>query len=217
MLRPGHPVIMGNWGFVSDLRTGAFSGGGGEQALLGAASGQMAAFYGVPGGMGAGMTDSKLPDNQAGFEKALSLTLAGLSGAGFVFESAGMMASLLGCSFEAMVIDNDMLSSLRRVARGIEVSEETVAVDVIKQAVLGPGHFLGAKQTLDVMNTEFVYPKCADRQSPQDWADAGRSDIWQRAALQADEILTTHYPSYIDAETDLNIRRKFEIKLSKIF
>ena len=81
---------------ITDLRTGAFSGGGGEAALLGAASGQMSAFYGVPGGMGAGMSDSKLPDNQAGYEKALTLSLAALSGSGFVYESAGMLASLLG-------------------------------------------------------------------------------------------------------------------------
>ena len=91
---------------------------GRAQALLGAASGQMSAFYGLPGGMGAGMSDSKLPDNQAGFEKGLTMGLAALSGGGFVYESAGMLASLLGCSFEAMVIDDDMLSSIRRIARG---------------------------------------------------------------------------------------------------
>ena len=66
MARPGHPVMLGTWVMVSDLRTGAFSGGGGEQALLGAAASQMLRYYGIPGGMGAGMTDSKLPDNQAG-------------------------------------------------------------------------------------------------------------------------------------------------------
>jgi len=73
MLKPGHPVILGTWVMVSDLRTGAFTGGGGEQALLGAAAGQMITHYGIPGGLGAGMTDSKLPDNQAGFEKALTV------------------------------------------------------------------------------------------------------------------------------------------------
>ena len=143
LLKPGHPVVLGNWAFVSDLRTGAFSGGGGEQALLGAASGQMSAFYGVPGGMGAGMSDSKVPDNQAGFEKALTLVLAALSGGGFVYESAGMLASLLGCSFEAMVIDDDMLSNIRRIAKGIEVSDDTLSVKVIEEAVAGPGALPG--------------------------------------------------------------------------
>ena len=126
---------------------------------LGAASGQMSAFYGVPGGMGAGMTDSKLPDNQAGFEKGLTMLMAALSGGGFAYESAGMLASLLGCSHEAMIIDDDMLASIHRIARGIEVNDDTLSVDVIADAVAGPGHFLGEAQTMELMETEFVYPK----------------------------------------------------------
>ena len=213
LLKPGYPVVLGNWPFVSDLRTGAFSGGGGEQALLGAASGQMSAFYGVPGGMGAGMSDSKVPDNQAGFEKALSMVLASLSGGGFVYESAGMLASLLGCSFEAMVIDDDMLSSIRRIARGIEVSDETLSFQVIADTVAGPGHFLGADQTMSLMETEFTYPRHADRASPDDWASGGGEDIWQRAALRVNEVLGTHYPQLIDRTTDSRIREAFQIQL----
>ena len=168
-------MVLGNWAFVSDLRTGAFSGGGGEQALLGARRpGRCPPSTDVPGGMGAGMSDSKLPDNQAGFEKGLTLGLAALSGGGFVYESAGMLASLLGCSFEAMIIDDEMLSSIRRIARGIEVSDETLSVDVIADVVSGPGHFLGAQQTMELMESEFVYPRHADRSSPDDWASAER-------------------------------------------
>lgn len=217
MLKPGYPVVVGNWAFVSDLRTGAFSGGGGEQALLGAASGQMAEFYGVPGGVGAGMSDSKLPDNQAGFEKALTVALAALSGGGFVYESAGMLASLLGCSFEAMVIDDDMLSSIRRIARGIEVSDETLSVDVIADAVSGPGHFLGARQTMDLMESEFVYPRHADRTSPDDWSAAGAQDIWQRAAEKAETVLREHYPCQIDTAADAAIRERFTIHLDRVW
>lgn len=213
MLAPGHPVVMGNWAFTSDLRTGAFSGGGGEAALLGAASGQMSAFYGIPGGMGAGMSDSKLPDNQAGYEKALTMTLAALSGGGFVYESAGMLASLLGCSIEAMIIDDEMLSSLRRVARGIEVTPDSLSVDVIKEAALGAGHFLGAEQTLRLMETEFAYPTHADRASPDDWADAGSTDIWERARLHAEVLLSNTAPLKIDAETDRKIREQYRILL----
>ena len=217
LLKPGHPVVLGNWAFVSDLRTGAFSGGGGEQALLGAASGQMSTFYGVPGGMGAGMSDSKLPDNQAGFEKALTMVLPALSGAGFVYESAGMLASLLGCSFEAMVIDDEMLSSIRRIARGIEVSEETLSVDVIADVVAGPGHFLAAPQTMELMESEFVYPRHADRASPSDWADAGATDIWQRATEKAKAVLETHFPEQIAPDVDVEIRSRFPIRLDPLW
>lgn len=217
LLKPGHPCILGNWAFVSDLRTGAFSGGGGEAALLGAASGQMSAFYGIPGGMGAGMSDSKLPDNQAGYEKALTLSLAALSGSGFVYESAGMLASLLGCSHEAMIIDDEMLSSIRRIARGIEVTDETLSVDVIAETVNGPGHFLGSAQTMELMETEFIYPRHADRASPDDWKENGASDIWQRARARAKDILSSHYPEQISRDADELIRAGFPIQLPPVW
>ena len=217
LLEPGYPVVLGNWAFVSDLRTGSFSGGGAEQALLGAASGQMAAFYGLPGGLGAGMSDSKLPDNQAGFEKGLTLGLAALSGGGFVYESAGMLASLLGCSFEAMIIDDDMLSSVRRIARGIEVSDETLSVEVIAEVVDGPGHFLGTAQTMALMQSEFVYPRHADRSSPEDWADAGAMDLREQVAVKAREILATHYPVTIEPAIDARIRERFAIHLDPVW
>lgn len=213
MIAPGHPTVLGNWAFTSDLRSGAFTGGGGEAALLSAASSQMSAFYGIPGGVGAGMSDSKLPDNQAGYEKALSMAVAALSGGGFVYESAGMLASLLGCSIEALVIDDEMLSSIRRIARGIEVTPDTLSIDEIRKATLGEGHFLGAEQTLRLMETEYDYPKLADRASPQDWADAGGSDLWERAQQTARELLACDNGPKIDPTSDKIIRSQYEILL----
>ncbi len=215
MIRPRHPTILGNWLMVSDLRTGAFSGGGPEQALLGAASGQMATFYGIPGGVGAGMSDSKLPDCQAGFEKALSIAFAALAGGGFVYESAGMLGSLLGCSFESMVIDNELLNYIRRIARGIEVNDQTISVDVITDSVLGSGHFLGHEQTMQLMESEYVYPQYIDRNSHTVWRDQGSTDIWERASKQVKQTLATYYPRYIDRRIDQRMRDQFPIRLSK--
>ena len=213
ILKPGHPVIIGNWVFVSDLRTGAFSGGGGEQALLGAGAGQMSSFYGIPGGMGAGMTDAKVPDGQASYEKALTMLTGALSGGGLVFESAGMLASLLGCSHEAMIIDNEMLGNLRRIARGIEVTDESLSVDVVQDTVDGPGHYLGHNQTISIMETEYDYPKIANRQTPADWKQEGAKDIWERASERAKRVLAEHNPKYIDSKTDSIIRSNYDIKL----
>ncbi|MDE2915257.1 MAG: trimethylamine methyltransferase family protein [Paracoccaceae bacterium] len=217
ILRPGHPAILGNWAFVTDLRTGAFTGGSGEAALLAAASGQMSAFYGVPGGMGAGMSDSKVPDGQSGFEKALTLCLAALSGSGMVFESAGMLASLLGCSFESMVIDDEMLSVIRRIARGIEVNDETLAVEQITEVIDGAGHFLGEPQTLEVMETEFIYPRLSDRLSPDAWILDGGRDLWDRAREEAIAVLETHYPKYVEADVDDRIRAACPIRLNPVW
>ena len=97
---PGHPCIFGTWPFVSDLRTGAMSGGSGEQALLTAGCAQMAQFYNLPGGAAAGIADAKLPDMQAGWEQAMSNVMAGLAGLNLVYECAGMHASLLGFCME---------------------------------------------------------------------------------------------------------------------
>lgn len=112
-----------------------------------------------------------------------------------------------------MVIDDDMLGSVARLVRGIEVSDDTLSFDVIRDAVTGPGHFLGSPQTLALMRTEYEYPTLADRQTPGAWEEDGRLDIYRRAHDRVREILSTHYPNYIDADADARIRSRFPIKL----
>jgi len=210
---PGHPVSFGAWPFVSDLRTGSFSGGGGEQALLAAAAGQIGKFYDLPCSVGAGMTDSKAADNQAGYERGITTVLSALAGSNVISEVGGTMGSLLGCSFEAMVIDNEMLGMIKRVVRGIEVTEETLSYHVIEDAVYGAGHYLGHPQTLELMNSEYLYPTIADRTSPGEWEENGSHDIRDKARLVARDILATHYPVYIDPDVDKALRARFPIQL----
>ena len=73
LIKPGCPVVFAAWPFITDLRTGSFTGGGGEQALIAAAAIQMGNFYGLPTSVGAGMTDAKLPDAQYGAGKGADL------------------------------------------------------------------------------------------------------------------------------------------------
>ncbi len=211
---PGHPVSFGPWPFVSDLRTGSFTGGGGEQAVLAAAAAQIGGFYGLPTAVGAGMSDAKWPDAQMGYEKGMTVAMAALAG-GQTAEVCGMMASLMGCSFEAMVIDNDMLGCLQRTLKGIEVTDETLSFEVIRDVVHGPGHFLGHPQTLALMQAEYLYPEVADRRSQGEWEEAGSPDILVAARARAREILSSHYPGYIDPATDAKIRERFEILLPR--
>ena len=126
LLNPGHPATFGALPFVSDLRTGAMSGGSAEQGLLMAACAQMARFYDIPCAVSAGMTDSKMPDFQAGYEKGYTELLSALAGANLIYEAAGMYGSLLGASLESFVLDNDMIGSIMRATRGFEVSETTL-------------------------------------------------------------------------------------------
>jgi trimethylamine--corrinoid protein Co-methyltransferase len=213
MVEPGFPVIIGPWPFVSDLRTGGFTGGSGEEAVVSAAAAQMVNYFGLPSSVGAGMTDAKTPDCQAGYEKALAVALAAHAGCNNVSESAGMLGSLMALSLEAMVIDNDMLGAVLRTVRGIEVNDDTLSLDVIRRVVHGEGHFLRTEQTLDLMRSEYEYPALADRRTPGEWEAAGSPDIRQQAGERVRSILSSHYPQYIEPAVDRRIRETFPILL----
>lgn len=190
-IAPGHPAIFGTWPFGLDLRTGAMTVGSGEQALLSAGCAQMHAYYGVPGGAAAGASDSKMPDMQAGWEQMCSAVMAGLSGLNMVYEAAGM-----------------------RCVRGIEVNDETLALDQIAQVCLGgPGHYLGTDQTLGRMQADHVYPTFGDRTSPKEWLEIGKPVLVEKARARKDEILAIRSNARFDAALDSDIRARFNIHL----
>lgn len=212
-LKPGAPAIFGTWPFVSDLRTGAMSGGSGEQALLMAACAQMGQFYDLPTGVASGMSDSKLPDAQSGAEKGYNHALVGNAGANLIYEAAGMQASLLGFSHESLVIDNDIIGATLRTIRGIEVSEASLSLEVMREVCIeGPGHYLGSQQTLELMQRDYYYPAVGDRTSPKEWAEQGRTDIVERAGRKVREILGGHFPTHLAAVDGL-LRERYPIRL----
>lgn len=213
LFAPGYPVIFSNWPFVIDLRTGAFAGSGGEIAVLNAAAAQIGNHLGLPTGVASSMADAKAVDAQMGAEKALTATASGLAGANMIYESSGMMASLLGVSFEAFVLDNEMLSTVHRTIRGVEVNEETLGFEAIQLAVSGDGHFLGGDQTMAAMERDYFYPPLANRDSSAVWNETGAPDAWTTARLKAQQILADHKPDYISAEADRKIRERFRILL----
>ncbi|MEM9138292.1 MAG: trimethylamine methyltransferase family protein [Pseudomonadota bacterium] len=210
---PGWPMIFGNWPFVLDLRTGAFVGSGGETAVMNAASAQLANWLGLPSGVAACMADAKAVDAQMGAEKAMTALATGLAGGNMIYESAGMMASLLGVSFEAFVLDNEMIANTARAIRGIEVSEETLGFEAIQTAITGEGHFLGGTHTMAAMQRDYFYPALANRDSPQMWAEGGAPDAWAVAGQKARQILAEHHPDYLSAQADRAIRGRFKILL----
>ncbi len=215
-MAPGHPAIFGTWPFVSDLRTGAMSGGSGEQALLTAACAQMGQFYGLPTGSAAGMADAKLPDAQAGWEKGISNVMAGLAGLNLVYESVGMHGSLLGFCPESLIIDNDLIGQALRCVRGIEVTEDSVSIEAMRTVCLeGPGHYLGSEQTLTLMQREYVYPAVGDRTSPKEWAELGRPDLIEKATEARRRIMAGPHADHIPPEADKAIRGRFNILLPK--
>jgi trimethylamine---corrinoid protein Co-methyltransferase len=216
LVRPGTPIDFGPWTFIADLRTGAFSGGSGEEAVLQAAAGQIARFYGLPGVVAAGMTDAKRPDYQAGYEKGLTIALSALAGGNMICECAGMMGSLIGCSLEAMVLDNELIGAMQRGLRGIEVNDETLSFEVIRDTVTGAGHYLGNAQTLGLMQSEYLYPRLADRTTVSEWEYRGAPDILEAARTEVKRIMAEHYPAGIAPDRDADIRSRFPIRLSTV-
>lgn len=213
-LAPGHPAVFGTWPFVSDLRTGAMSGGSAEQALLTAGCAQMHRFYDLPGGAAAGISDAKLPDMQAGWETGMTNALAGLAGLNMVYEAAGMHASLLGFCMESLILGDDIIGQVLRMVRGIDVTEDSTSIDAMKAVCLGgPGHYLGSDQTLELMQTEYIYPTLGNRMSPKEWNEADRPILIDQAIARKNDILgkaQTHFDPDFDAaiRADYNIHFK---------
>ena len=199
---------------VADLRTGAMCGGGGEQAVLMAGAAQMGRFYDLPTSSIAGITDSKTVDAQFGSEKTLAVTLAAQAGSNLITQACGMQASLLGVSLEAYVADNDMLGNILRTVRGIEVTQENMSAQTIRDVCLGEGHYLGHVQTLERMKADYFYPVLGDRQSPRDWQEAGASDLQQRARDWTRQKLSSHFPRYIDDVAEREIRSSHTLLLT---
>ncbi len=215
LVRPGAAINFGMWPFISDLRTGAFSGGSGEEAAVMAASAQLCNHFGFITSMASGMTDAKLMDAQAGYEKAITSTVLALTGTNLVAAYPGIVGSLLGQSFEGLVIDNDMFGNVQRLLRGIEVTDETLSYDVIRETVHGSGHYLGHPQTLDLMQTEYLYPELGNRLSPNEWVEMGKPVLLDKAIAMKKEILASYFPAHVDDATDRAIRERFDIFLPR--
>ena len=215
LVKPGTPVVLGYVPSVSDLRTGNFVGGATEFALMNAAVAQLGQFYNLPVYNSSGLADSKVPDIQAGYEKGITSLAAALAGANYIHHSAGFLESMLTVAYEQYVIDDDINGSIMRAVRGIEVTADTLSVDLIDQVCRGgAGHYLGTPQSLELMNTEYYYPHTGNRQQREDWEEAGSLDMWARARQKATEILQTHQPDPIAPDVDAAIRERFEILLS---
>jgi trimethylamine--corrinoid protein Co-methyltransferase len=213
LVQKGTPLLIGPIPATADMKTGRYLGGAAEFGPMNAAMAQMAHFYHLPIYNSAGMTDAKISDVQAGFEKAMSAVLAVLAGSNFIHHAAGMLENMNMVAAEQYVIDNDILGMTMRVLRGIEVNDEALALDVIDE--VGPGgHYLMADHTLRHMRSEFYYPSAVvDRQGWEMWQQDGGRDAQERAKEIARDILTNHHPEPLDPAVESWIRGRFELQI----
>lgn len=191
LVRPNVPVMWGNVGSVSDMRSGLFASGAVELGLINAAMNQMAKYYRMPTYSTGGMSDSKLSDCQNGVEKALQALTVALAGGNYIHDAAGLMESCLLTSYEQYVIDNEMLGMVARVLHGIRVTPESLSLDQIKE--IGPrGNFMGLRHTLDNIRKEHYLPRLFKRATYDTWIAQGGQDIRETAREKAKEILANH-------------------------
>ncbi len=216
VIKPGFPCIFAFLPFISDLRTGAMTGGSGESAVANAAAAQLLLDLGLPSTVSAGMTDAKLVDAQSGYEKGYTISLAAHAGADMINLSVGMLGSIMAASPEALVIDNDMCGAILRSVRGVEFSTGAIDLDMIENVVTGPGHYLGEAQTLELMKSEYQYPELGDRQAIADWVEEGEKTIWDRAVERVKEIEQLGPAEHLSAKAEAAIRQAFPIHLPEI-
>lgn len=207
MIRPGKAVIYNTLPTVADMRTGAYSPGAIECGMLHMACAQMARYYNIPSGGYIGLTNSKLNDAQAGFETAAS-AFSGLLGGVDIFNMAGLLDALMAFDFAKAVIDNEISLMMKRMKRGMEFSEENLALDQIDE--VGPGGmFAGTEHTLERMRTTMLLTEIADRDPRAQWQERGALDAQARAMKKVQEILTRDNPAAFSEELDARIKAEF--------
>jgi len=191
IVNPGTPVIFGSVATSTDLRDLKYLAGSVETGLLNAAGAQMAQFYQLPFYATGGMSDSKVLDAQSGYESAITTLLCALAGSNFIHDAAGFIEFALTMSYEKLVIDNDIIGMAMRAVEGIKVNDETLAFDLIQQ--VGPGgNFITAKHTRRFMRGEHYVPYLSDRNSREDWENAGHKTASENAAAKVKEILSAN-------------------------
>jgi len=198
LLSPGTPVMCGAAGWSMDMKTTAIRSSPPEGALMVAALAQLAKFYSLPSGTYTAFTDSKLLDQQTGYEKAAISLLPLLAGIN-VHWGAGVVGSAIAASYEQLVIDNEILGMLKRMVEGISVNDDTLAVDLICR--VGPrGNYLGEEHTVKYLLKEHWMPRISEKRTLEGWRKAGAKDIAQKAWEVAEEILKSHYPEPLDED-----------------
>lgn len=208
IFRPGAPVLYGTVSTIANMRHGTVALGAVETGLITAASAQMARYYGLPCRSVGGTTESKLEDVQAGMERTHTLAAAVLAGVNLITCAGTLDASMLE-SDAMLLLDDELAGSLMRMRRGIEVNDETLALDLIKRIGFS-GNYLAEEHTVQHFRKEHYIPKLLPRDPYEAWLEKGSKSALDNARERVRTLLAKHQPYLVDAavEAELNTYRE---------
>lgn len=196
VVNPGTPVLYGSVSTIAEMRACTVAIGSVETGLISAACTQLAHFYDIPCRVVAGGTEAKTFDIQCGYERERSIMMAAMAGANYI-TCVGTIESTTAGGHELAVIDNDLIGMVKRALKGIEVTDDTLALDVIKQ--VGPsGNYIMEAHTLEHFRKEHYFSGIIDQDRRETWEKGGKKGMLERARDEARSILSKHRQKDLD-------------------
>ncbi|MFX0053613.1 MAG: trimethylamine methyltransferase family protein [Promethearchaeota archaeon] len=211
LVGPGTPIMWGSCATILDQRYGTAAYGSPENGLIHAAFSQMARFYGIPYYGAAGVIDSKIPDHQAVYENTINVLVATLAGADVVHDAVyGIVEAGVTASYELFGISNEICGAIKRIAKGMRVTKETLAADLIA-AVGHEKNYLNTPEALRFTKKHLLeeqwQPVLTERASRPEWEKRGSKDMFQRAKEQVKEILSSHEVEPLGKDVEAEMRK----------
>lgn len=191
-VKPGTPCTYGSCTSIMDMKTAVSAVGAPEYGILNAGIAHMARYYHLPSLVGGGLSDSKLPDAQVGYEFAINALTSALAGANIVYGSGGLEMCLT-FDYAKLLMDHECMKNIRRTLAGVVVDDENLAVEVIE--AVGPGNtYLTHAHTFERARSQ-SRGDLFDRKTRDKWIADGEKTAADRAYEAALTILDTHEPA----------------------
>ena len=211
LVRPGAPVVYGNFVSSMSMQSGAPTFGTPEASHVINIGAALARRLGVPFRSAGGFNASKLPDAQAAYESANTLQNGLLAGVNFMLHTAGWQEGGLSMGYEKFVMDADQAGMMAIYAKGVDMSENGQAMDAL--AEVGPGqHFLGCEHTQKNFKTAFYTSEVADNNSYEQWVEDGALTTEDRAEKVYKKMLAEYTLPELDPEIDAKLLKYMEDK-----
>ena len=215
LVRPGAPAILASFQSSMSLRSGSPTFGTPEPALGSLVMGQLARRMRLPLRCAGNFSTSKQPDAQAMTQSMMSMMSAVQCGANYILHSAGFLDGLLSMSYEKFMLDTDLCGALHAYMNGLEVTEDTLGIDALREG--GPGvHMFGSAHTLAHYETAYWDSGLNDDQPFETWSEQGGLDAAVRANKKWKQVLADYQAPPIDQGVDEALRAFIEQRMASM-